>query len=123
MKCLLLWGQIEVLVALGANTVKLTDFGVDNGHEDSTDYATECFKMNRKDQKRRWAGLLAGGFLAVSCFASTGCQVDVAGQTLPSPYYMSDDVQYFPAGPEFKLSNEAAAMEAYAAETAAEEAP
>ncbi|MDG2382637.1 MAG: hypothetical protein P8N76_13290 [Pirellulaceae bacterium] len=79
--------------------------------------------MNRKDQKLRWGGLLAGGFLAVSCFAATGCQVDVAGQTLPSPYYLSDDVQYFPAGPEFKLSNEAAAMEAYAAEVAAEETP
>ena len=79
--------------------------------------------MNRKDQKSRWGGLLAGGFLAVSCLASAGCQVDVAGQTLPSPYYLSDDVQYFPAGPEFKLSNEAAAMEAYEAEAAAEDLP
>ena len=79
--------------------------------------------MNRKDKKLRWSGLLAGGFLAVSCFASTGCQVDVAGQTLPSPYYLSDDVQYFPAGPEFKLSNEAAAMEAYEAESADGELP
>ena len=43
---------------------------------------------------------------------SIGCQVDVGGQTLPSPYYMSDDVQYFPPGPEFKLSNEAAALKA-----------
>ena len=41
----------------------------------------------------------------------TGCQVDVGGQTLPSAYYMSDDVQYFPNGPEFILSNEAAAMQ------------
>ncbi len=46
----------------------------------------------------------------------TGCQVDVGGQTLPSPYYQEDDVQYFPAGPEFKLSNEAAAMEAFEAD-------
>ncbi len=43
---------------------------------------------------------------------STGCQVSVGGQTLPSPYYLLDDVQYDPAGPEFKLSREAAALEA-----------
>ena len=40
----------------------------------------------------------------------TGCQVDVGGQTLPSGYYLQDDIQYFPAGPEFKLSKEAAAL-------------
>jgi hypothetical protein len=43
----------------------------------------------------------------------TGCQVDVGGQTLPSAYYLQDDIQYFPAGPEFKLSKEAAALKAY----------
>ena len=43
----------------------------------------------------------------------TGCQVETGGQTLPSPYYMHDDVQYFPPGPEFQLSREAAAMKAY----------
>jgi hypothetical protein len=43
----------------------------------------------------------------------TGCQVDVGGQTLPSAYYLQDDIQYFPAGPEFKLSKEAAAQKAY----------
>jgi hypothetical protein len=43
----------------------------------------------------------------------TGCQVDVGGQTLPSPYYLQDDIQYFPSGPEFKLSKEAAALKAY----------
>ena len=48
----------------------------------------------------------------------TGCQVDVGGQTLPSPYYLTDDVQYFPRGPEFKLTNEAAAMKAYNEEIA-----
>lgn len=51
--------------------------------------------------------------VAASLGGLTGCQVDVGGQTLPSPYYQQDDVQYFPAGPEFKLSNEAAAMEAF----------
>jgi hypothetical protein len=46
----------------------------------------------------------------------TGCQVDVGGQTLPSPYWLTDDVQYFAPGPEFKLAREAAAMQAAAAE-------
>ncbi len=39
-----------------------------------------------------------------------GCQVDRAGMTLPSPYYLRDDVQYFAPGPDFKLANEAAAL-------------
>ncbi len=43
---------------------------------------------------------------------NTGCQVQVAGQTLPSPYYIQDDVQYFPAGSENKLANETAALKA-----------
>ncbi|MFZ5833010.1 MAG: hypothetical protein ACOY3P_23230 [Planctomycetota bacterium] len=47
----------------------------------------------------------------------TGCQVDVGGQTLPSPYYLWDDVQYFPPGPEMKLMREAQAMKAAAAES------
>jgi hypothetical protein len=50
----------------------------------------------------------------------TGCQTDVGGQTLPSPYYMSDDVQYFPPGMEFPLSKEAAAMKAYNQDQAAQ---
>jgi hypothetical protein len=40
----------------------------------------------------------------------TGCQVEYAGQTLPSPYYLTDDIQYYAPGPEFKLAREAAAM-------------
>ena len=77
--------------------------------------------MTRKLETTRWAGgFVAACLLAMGCLTSIGCQVDVAGQTLPSPYYMSDDVQYFPAGPEFKLSNEAAAMAAYEAEAAAD---
>lgn len=40
----------------------------------------------------------------------TGCQMDLGGQTHPSPYYMQDDVQYYPPGPEFKLAREAAAL-------------
>lgn len=46
----------------------------------------------------------------------TGCQTTVGGQTLPSPDYLTDDVQYFPAGPEFKLSNQVEAARKQAAE-------
>ena len=55
----------------------------------------------------RWM-LVGLGLLTVVGVA--GCQVDVGGQTLPSPYYMSDDVQYYAPGPEFKLEREAAAL-------------
>lgn len=55
------------------------------------------------------AALLAIGTLIGLC-TSTGCQVSVAGQTLPSPYYLYDDIQYFPTGPENKLANETAAL-------------
>jgi hypothetical protein len=68
--------------------------------------------LNVKTSTSPYSGrfvLLAGGLLAL-CGASTGCQVDIAGQTLPSPYHLSDDVQYYAPGPEFKLANEAAAL-------------
>jgi hypothetical protein len=67
---------------------------------------------------RHAQGMLAFGFGALTAIGLTGCQVDVGGQTLPSAYYLQDDVQYYPAGPEFKLAREAAAQKAYAAEAA-----
>jgi hypothetical protein len=42
--------------------------------------------------------------------------MSIGGQTLPSPYYLKDDVQYYAPGTEFKLSKEAAALKAYKAE-------
>lgn len=60
--------------------------------------------------------LLCATAVFVMAIASTGCQVDVAGQTLPSPYYALDDIQMYPSGAEFKLQNEADAMAAYKAE-------
>jgi hypothetical protein len=42
---------------------------------------------------------------------SVGCQVEYAGMTLPSGKYMHDDVQYFPAGPEFPWANTQAATQ------------
>ncbi len=47
----------------------------------------------------------------------TGCQTTIGGQTLPSPDYLSDDVQYFPAGPENKLFNQVEASKKQAADT------
>jgi len=58
----------------------------------------------------RWLAAVA---ISAAGMGLTGCQVDVGGQTLPSAYYLQDDIQYFPAGPEFKLSKEAAAQKAY----------
>lgn len=58
---------------------------------------------------RNWMAWWIAAALVASC---TGCQLDVGGQTLPSPWWYTDDVQYFPPGPEFKLSREAAAMQA-----------
>ncbi len=46
----------------------------------------------------------------------SGCQTTIGGQTLPSPDYLTDDVQYFPAGPEFKLTNQVEAARKQAAE-------
>ncbi|MCO6457032.1 MAG: hypothetical protein J5I93_17180 [Pirellulaceae bacterium] len=56
------------------------------------------------------------GLALLLAAGATGCQVSVGGQTLPSPYYLDDDVQYFPQGTEFKLPREAAAMKAARAE-------
>lgn len=60
---------------------------------------------------KRGAGWAATALL-LGCAALTGCQIDVAGQTLPSPSYLQDDVQYYAPGPEFKLAREAAALKA-----------
>ncbi len=71
------------------------------------DHGTRC---NRFSARR--TALLAAGLLAVACPALTGCQMDIAGQSLPSPYYLTDDIQYYAPGPEFKLAREAAALKA-----------
>ncbi len=65
----------------------------------------------KKTNKTLAAFAIAGTLLSVVS-TSTGCQVSIAGQTLPSPYYLYDDIQYFPAGPENKLANETAALKA-----------
>jgi hypothetical protein len=61
---------------------------------------------------------MLAGLALTAAVALTGCQMEIGGQTLPSPYYLTDDVQYFSSGPEFKLSREAAALRAAHAEQA-----
>jgi hypothetical protein len=76
-----------------------------------------------KTASHRWMHVtLATTGLALMAVANTGCQITEAGQTLPSAYYIQDDIQYFPAGPEFKLSREAAAMKAYKSDLEAQQA-
>jgi hypothetical protein len=58
-------------------------------------------------------GAAALALMAAGLGSLTGCQVDIGGQTLPSAHYLDDDVQYFRPGPEFMLSNEAAALDEY----------
>ncbi len=66
----------------------------------------------RNERRHSWRRALYS--LAVgACVCTAGCQVDIGGQTLPSAYYQDDDIQYFPPGPEFKLSREAAAQKAF----------
>ncbi len=72
--------------------------------------------MRKHGTSSGWKKLYGLSCIAFSTILMAGCQVDVGGQTLPSPYYMYDDIQYFAPGPEFKLSQEAAAMKAYKAE-------
>lgn len=67
--------------------------------------------------------ILACGLLTATL--NTGCalQTHVAGQTLPSAYYLTDDIQYFPAGPEFLLPNQVQALEQYKLEQQQDDGP
>lgn len=65
--------------------------------------------MKATTPRRYLHGLLCAAAL-LSAPLLSGCQVSIAGQTLPSAYYLSDDTQYFPKGAEFKLYREAAAL-------------
>lgn len=73
--------------------------------------------MSRNSTHRRTIQVTALAMLtSLGVAAAAGCQSTINGQTLPSPYYLQDDIQYFPAGPEFKLPREAAALRAARAE-------
>ncbi len=69
----------------------------------------------RARQITNWSGLAlltTAGFILAG---ASGCQTTIGGQTLPSAYYLTDDVQFFPAGPQDKLYNERRALQQYRA--------
>lgn len=71
-----------------------------------------------KETKGRMALVVAVlAALLVAPFA--GCQVTRNGQTLPSPYYLKDDIQYHPSGTEFQYQQEVDYMNKVNAERAA----
>ena len=71
---------------------------------------------NKTAVKKSAVSLLAAGIMIGMAVFSTGCQSSIGGQTLPSGYYLDDDIQYFPSGSENKLAREAAALKAARAE-------
>jgi hypothetical protein len=71
--------------------------------------------MNARTRTKGYRLLL--GACLLSSLGSVGClQTNIGGQTLPSAYYLDDDVQYFPKGPETKLSNQIRALDRYKVE-------
>jgi len=67
---------------------------------------------------RKWTKAVLLG-VGLAALGSTGCQTHIGGQTLPSPYYLTDDVQYFAPDSENKLAREAASMKALDSDDAA----
>src|SRR3954453_21117434 len=63
--------------------------------------------LPRRPGGRSWS--VRAGLAILGLLASTGCQVEYAGMTLPSGKYFHDDVQYFASGPDFPLANTQAA--------------
>lgn len=63
--------------------------------------------------KRSCLTILSCGLLSI---VLTGCQTNIGGQTLPSAWFLRDDIQYFPAGDEFLLPNQKEAIMKYKAE-------
>jgi hypothetical protein len=77
--------------------------------------------MGKTSTKQASKFALAAAIVLPAALLLTGCQVEMAGQTLPSPYYLTDDVQYYAPGPEFKLAREAAAIQEQAEAIESEE--
>jgi hypothetical protein len=66
-------------------------------------------------QIKSWSGLALVVTAGLVLIGGSGCQTTIGGQSLPSAYFLSDDVQYFPAGPQDKLFQERRALEQYKA--------
>ncbi len=74
-------------------------------------------KVDPVNQLFRGQGVFIAAMAAFGlCLSLTGCQTTVGGQTLPSPGYLNDDVQYHPHGPENQLTNTIAAQKLYRSE-------
>lgn len=58
----------------------------------------------------RYFAIALFGPLALS---AVGCRTTVGGGSFPPPNTNRDDVQYFPAAPEFMLTKQIQAMEEY----------
>ncbi|MFN3159378.1 MAG: hypothetical protein ACE37I_08685 [Rubinisphaera brasiliensis] len=69
-----------------------------------------------KSSVRLHRGLCAVLLAVAGSSVLTGCQTQIGGQTLPSAFYLRDDVQYFPSGPEELLPNQERALAEYRAE-------
>jgi hypothetical protein len=75
-----------------------------------------------KTLSKYWLQTSLCSLAVLAALTSTGCQITEGGQTLPSAWYLTDDIQYFAPGHEFKLSREAAAQKAYQADLEAQRA-
>jgi hypothetical protein len=69
---------------------------------------------------RRWMSAVLLCCSLLMAVASSGCQTSIGGQTLPSPNYLKDDVQLFPAGPETQMPRTRQAHAEYRALQAAQ---
>ncbi|MDO4569141.1 MAG: hypothetical protein Q4D38_02000 [Planctomycetia bacterium] len=56
-------------------------------------------------------GMILGLSLLALFGMSTGCQSHIGGQTLPSGYYLHDDVQYFAPPSSNTLENESVTLQ------------
>ncbi|MCA9040289.1 MAG: hypothetical protein KDA65_08090 [Planctomycetaceae bacterium] len=66
-----------------------------------------------KNVMGKLTGMTTGLMVCALALTSIGCQSWIGGQTLPSPHYLTDDIQYFPKGPEFRLTNTVRQLEEY----------
>ena len=96
-----------------------------NDYTSNADYPADCeirytiwgSTMSKKNRQRSWLkATLCAAVMSAGIAGTTGCQISESGQTLPSPYYIRDDVQFFPADSEFKLQREANLLKAFRAE-------
>ena len=92
------------------STITILGMFASDGVCDARHDSGDKLRMKAELKNQRCWTCLATGLILLAGIASTGCQVELGGQTLPSPYYLTDYIQYYVPGPEFVLAREAAAM-------------